>query len=124
MLTETGVTLRLRIDGSDADADDLWRWMRIEPELRGHVRLEPGPPPAGAMGGGAAEIVVAAAASLNAVVMSVMAFLRHRESQRHADWRVRISAEGGADITVDRLRSPDELVRVIEASRDRGPAGS
>lgn len=44
------VEVRIAVDGTDADGEALWDWLRQEPELRGRIRRRSLPPPPGAMG--------------------------------------------------------------------------
>ncbi|MGH3933395.1 MAG: effector-associated constant component EACC1 [Pseudonocardiaceae bacterium] len=44
------VEVRITADGTDADGEALWDWLRHEPELRGRIRRRSLPPPPGGHG--------------------------------------------------------------------------
>ncbi|MBM7771315.1 hypothetical protein JOD54_001519 [Actinokineospora baliensis] len=96
---------------AEGDTADLWRWLSNEEDLRGRVRIRPGPVQEGTLG---AELVIAAAIAAAPVVAdSVLRFLTERHRQRHSDLELTVEDPSGRvrKLRVQRTTDAGDLVR-------------
>jgi Effector Associated Constant Component 1 len=87
------VEVRITIDGTDADAESLWDWLRHEPELRGRIRRRSLPPPQGAMGS-LTELVV------DGIVTGTISTLAGLLGQSLSIWLTRPRPRSGSCTTI------------------------
>lgn len=113
-------------NGTGGAPNDLSRWLRRHPELRGRVTLEPGPEPAAGTMGTAGELVsllLAPGGMTAALAAAVVAWLQNRRGTQ----TVTITLPDGTQVTVssERVRgltaeaSGEVAERVAEAIRPR-----
>ncbi|GAA2988804.1 effector-associated constant component EACC1 [Actinokineospora diospyrosa] len=96
---------------AEGETADLWRWLSNEEDLRGSVRIRPGPIEVGTLG---AELVIAAAIAVTPLVAdSVYRYLAERHRQRHTDLELTVEDPSGTvrTLKVQRTTNPTELVR-------------
>ncbi|WP_248965451.1 effector-associated constant component EACC1 [Sphaerisporangium perillae] len=116
--------VQIAVDGTVADAESLWDWLRHEPELRGRVKVSSGPATEEAMGA-PIELVVVLASSASGVATvlarALSRWLIERERQRRADITIKVTGRDGRQVQISGRRVPDseQLLRaVLEATPD------
>ncbi|MFD5286576.1 effector-associated constant component EACC1 [Streptomyces rubrogriseus] len=117
------VTLKL-LDAADgvvtggADLAALRRQLNMEPDLRGRVRLESGPPAAGQMGTGIELLAVAIGSSgaITALIRSLPALLKARRSAAS----VELSLPDGRNVKVT-ADSADDAHTLLNAALRNQP---
>lgn len=87
------IDVRITIDGTGADGESLWDWLRQEPELRGRIRRCSLPPPPGAMGS-LTELVV------EGIVTGTIGTLAGLLGQSLSIWLTRPRTHSGSRTTI------------------------
>jgi Effector Associated Constant Component 1 len=87
------VEVRIAVDGTDADGESLWDWLRQEPKLRGRIHRRSLPPPPGAMGS-LTELVV------EGIVTGTIGTLAGLLGQSLSIWLTRPRAHSGTHTTI------------------------
>jgi hypothetical protein len=113
-----GVDARIQVIGGDAVSElaSLWEWLRVEPHLRGHVRVVSAPPGEGEMGAVVDVLTVALGSGGAGAVLasSLNTWLRHRR----ADVTIVVSTCEHRTVQVEARQVADPLPLLREVLRE------
>ncbi|GAA1022924.1 hypothetical protein Aple_100630 [Acrocarpospora pleiomorpha] len=108
---------RITVEGSGADAESLWDWLRHEPHLRGGLSASGAPAGEETMGAPIELVVALASGGGGAAVLarSLTRWLIERERQRRSDITIKITGPGGGQVSVSaqRVADSEQLLRAI-----------
>ncbi|MEV4627838.1 hypothetical protein AB0J90_16280 [Micromonospora sp. NPDC049523] len=115
------MSVRIDVDGDDAELEDLWEWLRAEHALRGLVRLENGPVVPGTMGSGMeitiqiATVMSGAGALWAAVAQSVSLWL----DRRRTDITITVTKPDGTTVQLSAKRAAEAKRLMAEFAEPR-----
>jgi hypothetical protein len=117
-----GMDAKITVDGTGADVESLWDWLRHEPDLRGRVRAMAAPAPDGTMGAPLEFVVSALATGTMAVLAKSLSVWL---TQRHSDVTVEVTGPDGRHtaISAKRVKDPERMLRMVLESPPDPPAG-
>jgi Effector Associated Constant Component 1 len=110
---------RITVEGTEADGESLWDWLKHEPELRGRLRVAGVRPPEGVMGA-SIELVVVLVTAGTTVASTLARSLSTWLTQRRSDLTVKVAGPDGREISVSsrRVADPEKLLRAVLESAE------